>query len=367
MKKTWIYMAMALLLILALFYISTGGKTEIKNFFKEGFLGGEREFYLESSRELKEGEKLFSFKDNLVSWHNGELTIFGEEEKSLSLNIEEPIFELGEDLIYVGNPVEGIIYFVNLEGEIVERIDLGSPLFNMKSKGKLLLYHRKYDNMESIGIVNNEGQNIMKYDFRDEKILNCDYDTSDKIAYIGTLKSDENIGSKLYIYKDLKEPEVIEFSNEIILNVDVVKLGNYLVLTDEKLYYFSGKEVVWEEEIVLLKDYKVYDDNPYLLISNTLSKLNLKGEVEEELKFAKSYNKFLRYDKGVLNEEILVYGPEGLAIWDKEEIASKDLEIQDVFINGESIFVIREGIVEEYTLEVMEGREEDEGAKELTR
>lgn len=293
-----------------------------------------------------EGNEFGMFKDYLYKWQNGKIFLRSLTEEgtsyNMSLNIQNPMIESGDKYLFIGNKDDGIIYFLNNKAEMVERIPLNAPLFSMKQKNDSLVYQTKTGNMESIGIIDSNFNNVMKYTYDKETTLIYDYFPSKKKVAVAVLNVEEKtIGTRLDLYNNLTDKETLYFDGEIVLDLKYVNLGNLLVLTDNNLYYVSENDIVWKKEFPLIKDMKVNGNNIYVLYGNHLSVIDNKGEIKEDIVLSNQYNDIHLFESGIFSDEIIVYNDLELAILKKgEEFLKQNQEIMQIDTSQGTIFIL---------------------------
>ncbi len=301
---------------------------------------------MEDSIENLEGTKFGMYKNYLYKWQNGKIFLRSLTEEGLSynmaLNMYDPIIVPGNKYIFLGNPEDGIIYFLNSKAEMVERIPLNSPLFSMREEADNLIYHTKKDGSEAIGIIDSSFNNTMKYAYDGESILTYDYFPSKEKVAIAVLNIDEkSLGTRLDLYSNLRDKESLYFDGEIVLDLKYINLGNLLVLTDNNLYYISENEIAWKRDFPLIKNMEVEGNNIYVLNGNHLTILDNKGETKEDLTFTEQYTGIKLFERGLFKDELILYNENGLVLVKNGEVfLDHKQEVLQVDVNQDTIFLL---------------------------
>jgi len=298
------------------------------------------------SIENIEGTKFGIYKDYLYKWQNGKIFLRSLTEEGVSynmaLNMDNPIIVPGNKYIFLGNPEDGIIYFLDSKAEMLERIPLNSPLFSMKEENDNLVYHTKDGENESLGIIDSSFNNVMKYSYEGENILTYDYFPSKGKVAIGILNVDEkSIGTRLDLYSNLNNKESLYFDGELVLDLKYLNMGNLLVLTDSNLYYISENEIAWKRDFPLIKNMAVEANNIYILNGNHLTVLDNKGETKEDFTFTDQYKDLKISELGLFKDEIILYNDKGLIILKNGEIfLEHKQEISQLDVSNGIIFLL---------------------------
>ncbi len=296
--------------------------------------------------ENKQGNKFGIYNEYLYKWENGKIFLRNLEKEgdsyNLSLNISTPIIVPGSKYLFVTNPEEGIIYYVNSKGEMVERMPLNQPIFSVKEENDNLIYHtKKYDD-ESIGIIDSELNNVMKYDYNGETVLEYDYYPNNNKVAIAVLNVDEkSIGTRLDLYTNLKDKETIYFDKEVVTKLKYINLGNLLVLTDNNLYYISENEVVWQKDLPLAKDILVTGSKIHVLYGNHLMELDTNGEEKKNITLSNQYNRLTGLEGKMFSENLIAYNDSELVlIKNGEEVLKHNQDISRVDTWKDTIFIL---------------------------
>lgn len=363
-KENLKYIGLGSLVILALILGILKMGSELPNKKNTGRTEKVNVLHMTDSIENLEGSQFGIYKNYLYKWQNGKLYLRSLTEEGVSynmaLNIGNPLVIPGNKYIFVANPEEGIIYFLNSKAEMLERIPLNTPIFSMKEDGDNLIYHTKLGANESVGIIDSNLNNLMKYNYDGESVLTYDFDPSKSKVAIGVLNVEEkSIGTRLDLYRDLSNKESLYFDGEIILDLDYIGLGNLLVLTDNNLYYISENNIVWKKDFTLIKDMEVEGSNIYVLNGTHLTVLDTKGQVKEDLAFTEQYSKIYICETGFLKDELILYNSGELVVLKKgeeflrhkQEILQVDKAQGKIFILDQAKYGFYENSVEEVEIE----------------
>lgn len=302
--------------------------------------------------ELKNASNVIVENGHILSFRDGIFRITALEDindiKRFRINIENSILRTYGDKIYIANANTGTIYELDYNAEVTNKIELNENIFNFKIIDGYIVYHLKTD-LESVGVIGPNGSRLMKLDFA-EKILDFDYNPkTEQMAVV--VFDNNNIGSKALLYEDIDHPEHIDLESEIIVAIDVTDLGNYIILTDTRLYYFSGTELVWQKDINLLKDYLIEDKNIYLLDRNSLRKINLKGDTKREYDYIGSNNRLLHIKGGFLKDEFFIYGENSITgFFNGKRELNYETDLTNFYVDDGRYFILKDEILKEYEI-----------------
>lgn len=296
--------------------------------------------------ENLEGTKFGMYKDYLYKWQDKRLYLRSLTEEGLSyniaLNIDDPIIETGDRYILVGNPAEGIIYYLDDKAEMVERMPLNNSLYSFKSINDHVIYHTKTGDLEYVGIIDSDMNNLMKYGYEGETVISYDYYPAKERVAVASFNVDEkSIGTRLDLYNKLRDKDSLYFDGEIIVKLDYINVGNLLVLTDKSLYYISENEIVWKKDFPLIRDMKVEASDIYVLNGNHLTSLDTKGEEVEDIALEDQYSHIELAGSSIFGREIILYSDTGLVVLKKgQEFLRHSQEINQLDTNEGMIFIL---------------------------
>ncbi|MBU5294317.1 hypothetical protein KQH90_09755 [Anaerosalibacter bizertensis] len=289
-------------------------------------------------------EKVRFYDDLLIKW-NGKSVIAlnkdGTSKWEKEINFENPLVFLGTDTIYICEGNTGDLYFLDLDGRSLNRIQMENHIKKIVEKDGLIFITLETEDGEKLTIMDKEGvvqNNIL---LEDKRLLNFSANedkTNIVLSTLGIEKGDLN--SKLIFYKEKGEyVSELDFNEEIIISMEFVDENSIVVFTDSRLYFVEEGNTLWKRDMEHIKDMYVNteDKDIYILTTNTLEVISYKNKVEESISLNGEYNKVEGFNKGVLlvgdNKIIGINnGRENL----KYEIQEK---IENVIINDSDIIL----------------------------
>lgn len=281
---------------------------------------------------MKDVDDINIYDDIIALWKDGKLSFLKEKgdvfwEKDFHFN--QPHIKYGKDTIYISDKSTGDIYFINNKGETIKRVQLDEELFNIKVDDNSLIVHIKNTDLETINIIDKEGESIRKHS-TSYNILTYGINNNHSNYLLSTLILEKDkIFSELSTYLiDGKEVNKIQFPNEIVIYSQFVK-DDIISLTDKSLYFIKEGKIQWKKQTPLISDIYIEKDYIYILYNGHLEKINYQGRTENKMKLNENYNKIIPFGKG-----LVLYGENNLiGIQDSMEIfrlVSKD-EILGVY------------------------------------
>src|SRR5690606_32293768 len=152
------------------------------------------------------------------------------------LNFENPHVVFGVKTIYLMDKNTGDLYLLNREGETIKRIELDEKIIKLEESLDGVIINTKSEDMESIQILNFNGEPIRKHNIDDKNILNYAVSENNQnylISYLnlgeGSLKSDVLIYSIEGI-----ELAKLDISEEIVFLNEFIR-DDIILLTDMNL------------------------------------------------------------------------------------------------------------------------------------
>ncbi len=261
------------------------------------------------------------YDKNIMKWRDNKLS-FLELDGTLSLekefNLEEPYIFFGEKYIYGIDKSSGDIYFLDKKGETINRIQLKTQIFNIKESHSNLILHIRNLNMESINILDKDGNLIGNNLVKDRNILtySTNKDGSKYVLSLLNLKEGA-IKSQIEIF-DINGEKLasIDLEKEIVVNLEFTDNEEVIILTDKGLYYIKDNKILWKKQFDLIKDIYLDKDKIYVLYSNYLESIYFDGRTKSKMSFSEEYKKILSLDK-----HIFLYGDKYIVgIQDEKEI-----------------------------------------------
>lgn len=268
---------------------------------------------------MKDVDDINIYDDVIALWKDGKLSFLNEKgdvswEKDF--HFSDPQIRYGEDIIYITDKSTGDIYFINYKGETIKRIQLDEELFNIKVDDNSLIAHIKTTDLETINIIDKEGESIRKHS-TNNNILTYGINNNHSNYILSTLILEEDkLFSELSIHLiDGEELGKIQFPNEIVIYSQFVK-DDIISLTDRSLYFIKDGKIQWKKQTPLISDIYIEKDRIYILYNGHLEEINYQGRTENKMKLNEDYNKIIPFGKG-----LVLYGENNLiGIQDSMEI-----------------------------------------------
>lgn len=289
-------------------------------------------------------EEVRFYDDLLIKWNGKSIIALNKDGTSKwekEINFENPLVFLGTDTIYICEGNTGDLYFLNLDGRSLNRIQMESHIKKIVEKDGLIFITLESEDGEKLTIMDKEGvvqNNIL---LEDKRLLNFSANedkTNIVLSTLGIEKGDLN--SKLIFYKEKGEyVSELDFNEEIIISMEFVDENSIVVFTDSRLYFVEEGNTLWKRDMEHIKDMYVNteDKDIYILTTNTLEVISYKNKVEESISLNGEYNKVEGFNKGVL----LVGDNKIIGINNGRENLKYDTQekIENVIINDSDIIL----------------------------
>ena len=259
----------------------------------------------------------------------------GSKEWEKEFNLDDPMVTFGQKNIYVYERSTGDIYFLNGAGETINRVQLNAQINNLIERFENVLVHIKNPDIESLTILNRDGEIIENTLAKDRNILTYSMNRDNTTYVLSTLNLKwENLKSEIQAFQ-LGEKLLFttEFNNEIIMYTNFIEKNKLIVMSDKGLYCFDQENILWKKQFQLVKDIYIDKEKVNVLYGNTLETISPDGKIEYKYLFTEEYNKIIPYDK-----YLVLYG-DGYIIGLR---------------NGEEVFKYKS---EETILKVVQGKE----------
>lgn len=340
-----------ILIILILLIFVFKGKHEIKILnFINSFKSSEKTLLLTNSFDNDNILDINIYNKNIAIWKNNKISFVktnGEMILEKEFNFLDPAIHYGERYIYPFDKATGDIYFLNKNGETLDRLRLGKEIFNMREINEHLLFHSKDGSVEKIDILDKDWVLIGNPAFEEKNMLSYDINKKGSKILVSVLNLNDHIlKSETHYYGGNNEKlDLLTFDGEIVLFNKLVNDDAEVVFTDKALYYIEEKGIIWEKEFNFVKDIYM-EDEISILHGNYLETIDFKGQTKYKVGFTKTYKSILSFNGG-----ILLYGDEGLAVTKKGEIVLDHNEpILKVLTNGSEILILGPGSLNIYKL-----------------
>lgn len=319
--------------LMVLIFLQEGNQERFIDFVDKLF-GKNMELVLDGEYS---GNNLMYFRGHVLNWEQNSLKFLDNEGKQKwvkDFTFQEPDILLANNYIYVIDKSTGDIYKVNGQGDTILRIELKSPVFNIKEVDSHLIAHIKGES-EGLIILDDEGQRILDQAI-DGNILTFNLNEDGSEYVYSTIKMDDRkITSEVFVNTiEGKDKYRMTFDNEIILYTGFIK-NKLAVLTDLGLRLIQNGHVKWNKEYPLIKDIHIGDNRIYLLYGDNIEVMDFSGNVKNKVVLGVDYKKMVPLEKSIAlvgnkNLSILQNGKEIIKYTGEKEIF--DLRAYNNFI-----------------------------------
>lgn len=348
-KYKWVKIFILLFLIVIIFLFNKDNQNKVLDFVNV-FKGGEKTLESINSFENNNIIDMNIYNNTIVLWKENKI-IFMNQDGELILEKDfsfmKPSIYYGEKYIYPFDKSTGDIYFLNENGETVNRLKLDKEIYDIKEIEEKLICHSKVENKEKIDIFNEEGVLIGNQEFQDKNVLCYDINKKANKILVSLLNLDDLIlKSEINYYgKNNKKTDSLIIDKEIVVFNKLINNYSEIILTDRRLYYIKKGEKAWERQFNLVKDIYLEDDI-YILHNNYLETIALNGETINKIGFTKDYKNIMNFDGN-----ILLYGDENLAIVKNDKlILEYEEDILNVCTNDNFIFILGPEVLNIYQI-----------------
>lgn len=283
-----------------------------------------------------------NIKDNTVSqWKFNKLSIFDIDEMETiykDFNFVDPVIYYGKENIYIIDKSTGDIYFLNKQGENMDKLQLDKEIFNFEESYENIIFHERSSEVENISILNKDKVLIGNYSYEDKDILT--YATNKKGSRNTIASMDLNDGrlkSHIDIYGENNEKiKEISIYDEIVVYLKIISKDETVVLTDSGIHFIKEDEIIWDHELNLIKDIYITENEIYLLYSNYLERIDFEGNQKGKMGFPEEYTKILAFERN-----ILLYGKDHMVIINEDkEILKHEEEIIKISMDKDNILLL---------------------------
>ncbi len=298
------------------------------------------------------GNNLIYYKGSILQWENNSLIFLNEDGSQAwvkDFSFQEPDIVLGDRYIYAVDKSTGDVYKINNLGDTILRIQLETPIFNLKESGKYIIAHVKDENDRLI-IVDEEGKKILNEPIQENILTYQVKDDGSQYVY-STIKIDgTNILSEIFVYNTGGEIEYsMGFKDEIVFSTEFID-DKIVLLTDNNLRVIHNGKEKWSRDYPLIKDISISNNRINLLYGNNLDILDFKGEVKNKIALGIEYKKIVPLEKS-----IGLYGNKNLSILQNGKEIIKyigEKDIIDLSKYNDYIALQYDDYIEVYKLEI---------------
>ena len=279
-------------------------------------------------------DSIVSLKDNKLLFRELDGNIIMEKE----FNFENLYVYYGEKDIYAIDKSTGDTYFLDKQGQTVNKLQINKEIFSFKESNQNLIYHMKSENEENIDLLNKEGIQVGNYSYENTNVLTYSTNKNATKSAVASLHiNGGSIQSKIDYYGEKNEKIYeVDIIGGIVVYLGLTPKDDIVALTDNGLYFIKDGEIIWEKKFDLIKDIYIGNGNISILYSNYLETIDYSGRTESKIGFAEEYKKILPFGKG-----FLLYGDSNIVIVEGDkQILKHDESIIQVSHNKENIFVL---------------------------
>lgn len=328
-------------LVASLFLLQEGNQKRIKEAFSSI---GKKEKVLSLVDSFKYEEEIIDlnvYDNNIVLWEDNKVSfrqLDGTKIVEKEFSFEEPSIYYGMNNVYPIDKSTGDIYFLDKNGETINREQLNKEIFNFKESNKNLIYHMKSPDKEIINVLDKDSIQIGNYSYEGKSILT--YCTNDKGSKIAIASLDANKGkvkSHIEFYgKNNEKTQELDILGEIIVFLGFTSSNEVVTLTDNGLYLIKDGKILWEKKFDLIKDIYMDNDKIYLLYSNYLEIIMFDGTSESKIGFGEDYKKIIPFQK-----DVILYGNDNITIVEKnKQVLKHEENILGVYSSKDNIVVL---------------------------
>lgn len=278
------------------------------------------------------GDKIGFYDDLLIKWNGKSLIGInndGTNKWEKKIDFDNPLVFLGKDTIYVCESNTGDLYFLDLNGKNIKRIEFKTQIKNIVEKDELIFITLESEEGEKLTVIDKEGVTQMSTSLNGERLVNFISNRDEDYIALSTLSiRDGDLNSRLIFYKGKGEHiSDLDFHEEIITSIEFVDENSIAVFTDSKLYFIEDGKVSWKRELDRIKDMYVDKKNKdiYILTTNTLENISYDNKLKNSIHLEQDYKKVEGFNKEILlitDHEIIGFnrGRKNLKYDSKEKI-----------------------------------------------
>lgn len=328
--------------LVVLIFLQEGNQEKFIDFVDKLF-GKNMELVLDGEYS---GNNLMYFRGHVINWEHNTLKFLnsdGSHEWVKDFTFAEPDILLADNYIYAMDKSTGDIYKINGQGDTILRIQLNTPLFNIKEVDNHLIAHIRGES-ERLIIIDEEGEIILDQVI-EANILTYSLNEDASIYSYSTIMMDgRKISSQVFVNNINGEDKYkMSFDNEIILYTGFIK-NKLALLTDVGLKLIDNGQVKWNKEYPLIIDIHMGDNRIYLLYGDNIEIMDFAGNVKYKVVLGVNYEKIVPLDKS-----IALYGNKNLSILQNGKEIIKytgEKEIIDLWAYNDSIALHYEDRIE---------------------
>ncbi|WP_042679089.1 DUF5711 family protein [Anaerosalibacter massiliensis] len=278
------------------------------------------------------GDKIGFYDDLLIKWNGKSLIGInndGTNKWEKKIDFDNPLVFLGKDTIYVCESNTGDLYFLDLNGKNIKRIEFKTQIKNIVEKDEFIFITLESEEGEKLTVIDKEGVTQMSTPLNGERLVNFISNRDEDYIALSTLSiRDGDLNSRLIFYKGKGEYiSDLDFHEEIITSMEFVDENSITVFTDSKLYFIEDGKVSWKRELDPIKDMYVNKKNKdiYILTTNTLENISYDNKLKNSIHLEQDYKKVEGFNKEILlirDHEIIGFnrGRKNLKYDSKEKI-----------------------------------------------
>ncbi len=342
-----VFLIIFLLIIIVFLFMEKGNQQKIISFIFHVKDNISKDKTLETVQTIP-----MNFKDEKANFYDGitikldnkKLTAYnleGSKEWERNINIDEELVFLGDKFVYLFEKNTGYLYFIKSNGEIAKKIKTQSSIFNIVEKGNDLVLLFKEPEIESINIINEDGELLGETSIKEDHIFSVAINNEKtKYAFSTFSIKDGKMSNHLYIEEmDGKEVNDMDLGENLILYIQFIDNDNILALTDKEIISIEKGETIWAKDFEAGKD--VFLDKTsgeiYLLYDNKIEIFSKTGESKKQINLDESYKKIIPFGK-----ELLLYGDKDFMLLNGENKVSKyksEEKVEDLIVKNPYILI----------------------------
>lgn len=345
-KRNIAFNIFALILILILLTFSKRENQEkFIEIFNPDALVLDEENIINSIPLYEKADNIAYYNNYIFVWQNNSLIRYNEDgskEGEKLFNFMDPHIVFGNNAIYLCDKNLGDIHYLNLEGNLINRLKIEGEINSLKEYSQYILVHVTEDNKEGIKLLDSNGKLLAKSYIDEGGILNYCLNNKNNIYAYSTLKlENESIRSDLKAIS--LEGEIIwtySLEDEIIMYLAFVDEERLVAMSDRGLYFIENGDLSWEMDISPAKDIHVEGDNIYILYDKGYETIALDGTVKDDIFLSEDYD-----NMALTDDLIILYGDKSImGIKNKSKVFKykSDQPIIKVVAGSENLIVLYE-------------------------
>jgi len=279
------------------------------------------------------GSNILYFDDSIIMVKDYSISFLdndGKVKMTKDFGSSDIDVRLEKEHIYSIDKKTGDIYMLSSQGESVNRFQTKSNVFAIKEIDNGLLSHSKDEDMETISLIDKNGEIRKLYSIKEGNILTYNLSDDGKFVVSTLGQSGPEIISLLEVIYEGKNELKREFKNELVLSTEFIS-DKLIVLTDTRLLLLKSGEEIFNKEIMNIRDIYLDGELIYILSEKDLVVYDLEGNIVSKI----SNNGFTTITKA--EDYIVLYGQNKLAILQNQvKIVEYNTDADIQYLSGSS-------------------------------